>query len=779
MADDRDDKVQLKEAIKNGTRTKNRIARRLIGATVLFSIVVTLLTTALQLYFDYEDRKTLIADRFEQTKAGHLKSLTSSVWAFEQKLTQLQLEAILQAPEVEYLSIFIDGEKKWEAGELISAGTLTEDLPLIHNFKGREESIGTLRVVAGLDHIYEDLTSKAVAILVSTGFIIFSVTGFVFLLFQRMVTGHLSTLAAYTRAIDFDTPVEPLILDRAKNKAADIDELDDVVNAINYMQTQLEESVEEMRQSDARFRAILDHSPSLISIKNLDGDVVLVNRNFNLLEGPLPADYIGKNVYDLFPQKADAIWKDDLRALKARRPIEAEEDFLHRDGKVHTYWTIKFPLSIGSDEPFGICAISTDITDRKKVAKELEQHRDHLQELVEERTSELTQATKEAEKANLAKSEFLSRMSHELRTPMNSILGFGQLLEKNTREPLGETQKRFVHHILKAGDHLLELINEVLDLAKIESGRMTISLEDVNATSLVAQSIELVGPLATNYGITLLQNSPSDKDLPVVRADYTRLKQVLVNLMSNAIKYNRSGGKVTLDCIPLKTDYLRFSVTDTGHGIPESGLNNIFKPFDRLEAENSGIEGTGIGLTITKKLVELMNGRIGVESIVGEGSTFWVDIPTATHILEKPSADEIIEREITYTPDGIKTTGVRTILYVEDNPNNLELMIQVLKEFPRAKLITAHTAELGLELAEAHNPALILLDINLPGMDGFHMLERLQKGKGTKSTPVIAVSAAAMPKDIAKGLEAGFKEYLTKPINIGKTLAVISSVLEA
>jgi len=307
---------------------------------------------------------------------------------------------------------------------------------------------------------------------------------------------------------------------------------------------------------------------------------------------------------------------------------------------------------------------------------------------------------------------------------------------------------------------------------------MTISLEDVNSSALVSQSMELINPLADNLGVTLIHDPLKDIELPDVRADYTRLKQVLVNLLTNAIKYNSEGGKVILDCIPLKSDYLRFSVSDTGRGIPEAGLKDIFKPFDRLDAENSGIEGTGIGLTITQKLVELMDGEIGVESVVGEGSTFWVDIPKAAKSINPQRLNNDSISHPVYVNNHQPQDGTRKILYVEDNPDNLELMTQVLKEFSGVSLITAHTGELGMELAEAHQPCLILLDINLPGMDGFRMLEHLQKGKKTRDIPVIAVSAAAMPKDIAKGLEAGFKEYLTKPINIGKTLAAISSVLD-
>lgn len=306
---------------------------------------------------------------------------------------------------------------------------------------------------------------------------------------------------------------------------------------------------------------------------------------------------------------------------------------------------------------------------------------------------------------------------------------------------------------------------------------MTISLEDVNTALIMSQSVELIAPLARKYKVNILLDESGLDDLPPVRADYTRLKQVLVNLITNAIKYNKIDGRVMLDCASVGTEYVRFTITDTGRGIANDRFPDLFKPFDRLDAEQSGIEGTGIGLTITKKLVELMEGEIGLESTLEVGSTFWVDIPQAKGRSEAKLPNLVTAGGKTDSRNPEAASNRKLILYVEDNPDNLELMSQILGDFTNVELVTAHNGELGLELAEAHKPDLILLDINLPGIDGFKVLERLKNGKETKAIPVIAVSAAAMPKDIAHGLEAGFKDYVTKPINIGKTVAAISNQL--
>ncbi|CAK0779994.1 Histidine kinase [Gammaproteobacteria bacterium] len=379
---------------------------------------------------------------------------------------------------------------------------------------------------------------------------------------------------------------------------------------------------------------------------------------------------------------------------------------------------------------------------------------DYTEELA--RRTELAQAKEAAERASQAKSDFLSSMSHELRTPMNAILGFAQFLEIYGR--LDAEQKESISEILKAGHHLLELINEVLDLAKIEAGRIDLSLEPVELAVLVDECFDLVYPLAAARNITLQSGNLAGM---AMRADRMRLKQVLLNLFSNAIKYNIKGGRVHLNIRQIASERLRLSVSDSGPGIPPERLELLFQPFNRLGAEHSDVEGTGIGLTITRRLVEMMGGSVGVESQIGVGSTFWIELPAETSL----------ETDMIGRPEGDthswETSGHQyQVLYIEDNPANLRLVSQLLSRHPHLYLLTAHTPELGIELALAHQPDLILLDINLQGMDGYQVLEVLRGDAQLRTVPVIAITAHAMPRDIARGMAAGFVEYLTKPLDI-------------
>jgi CheY-like chemotaxis protein len=366
-------------------------------------------------------------------------------------------------------------------------------------------------------------------------------------------------------------------------------------------------------------------------------------------------------------------------------------------------------------------------------------------------------------------------MSHELRTPLNAILGFGQMLEFNPKEPLTEAQKACTSHILKGGKHLLELINEVLDLAKIEAGHMDISIEDIRVRDVVEECLSLIVTMADTRGITVDVEAGAG-DWPSVRADYTRLKQVLLNLMSNAVKYNNDGGAIHIDCRKASTGMVRISVTDTGPGIPVGKQSELFQPFSRLGAESTETEGTGIGLTITKKLVEMMDGRIGFDSTEGDGSTFWIEMP--------PSAEQQVEDAIGQAGgQGVAPRELPqiagTILYVEDNPANMELMKLIVERTPGLKMETAHTAELGIELARTYLPEVILLDINLPGMNGYQALEKLKADKRTAGIPVIAVTANATRRDMEKGSEAGFFAYLTKPVQVGKVTETIARAMQA
>lgn len=403
-----------------------------------------------------------------------------------------------------------------------------------------------------------------------------------------------------------------------------------------------------------------------------------------------------------------------------------------------------------------------------------------VQDITCRKTAEvnLALAKLEAENANRAKSQFLSSMSHELRTPMNAILGFTQLLET---EKLTEIQRESVEEISKAGYHLLNLINEVLDLSKIEAGHADLSIEAVDISSLLEECRTLIGPLLDKFQVSLhLVSEPSGIDM--VRADPRRLKQALLNLLTNACKYNRAGGNVRIECSAMEDSWIRISVSDTGHGIPDELLDKLFLPFNRLGAENSSIEGTGIGLVITRQLIELMGGRVGVESRLGDGTTFWIEL----HQEDNSSGSKSRSLEVSEFPEtASESMSVLkaepecrfTVLYIEDNPANMRLVGQVLAQRSNIDLLTAHEPYQGLELAESSRPDLILLDINLPGMDGYELLARLRAGETGRSIPILAISANAMPKDIERGFKAGFDEYLTKPLDLSVFFAELDKYL--
>lgn len=402
--------------------------------------------------------------------------------------------------------------------------------------------------------------------------------------------------------------------------------------------------------------------------------------------------------------------------------------------------------------------------------------------------SALLSAKEEAETANRAKSQFLSSMSHELRTPMNAILGFSQLLNMTNTEPLTESQEKNVNEIMVAGKHLMKLINEVLDLAKIESGHIDLSVDKVNISKIIVESLQLITPLAQKRGIDIkFKKDGSEVNLDDLRVsntfawlDETRFKQVILNLISNAVKYNKENGSITLTCNFNGDSSFLFSVTDTGAGLNSSQQQQLFKAFNRLGHEQTEIEGTGIGLVITKKIVELMGGGIGLNSEIGVGTTFWIKLPTNEneHLkMHMDNENSEFEQSNTLEADVDALEPKRSVLYVEDNPANLRLVEQILSGLPNLHMWSAPEPLLGLELAMEHLPDLILLDINLPGMDGYQVLKQLRSKDASRNIPVIAISANAMPKDIKKGEEAGFDGYITKPVNVKELLETVENKL--
>lgn len=406
-------------------------------------------------------------------------------------------------------------------------------------------------------------------------------------------------------------------------------------------------------------------------------------------------------------------------------------------------------------------AASRDITKRKR-----------LEHLLQEKAIELEKAKLAAETANSAKSEFLASMSHELRTPLNAVLGFAQLMEA-ARTPPSEMQKQSIDQILKAGWHLLGLINEILDLAKIESGKIIVSREPISIPELLADCHAMIEPQAQNAGIRL--HFPRFDNPCHVLGDPTGIKQAMINLLSNAIKYNRSEGQVTVSCTMSGEQRIRISVEDTGAGLAPEQLSQLFQPFNRLGQECGSVEGTGIGLVVTKQLIEMMGGIIGVDSIVGAGSMFWFELAVSSAPkLSSSNFDGQVLRE----RESVQTQAAqRTVLYVEDNPANLALVEALIGLRPDLKLLTAVDGPLGIQMACSYPPDLILMDINLHGVSGYEALKILREDPTTAQIPIIALSAKAMARDIEQGLEAGFSQYITKPIKVNEFMEAIDRAL--
>jgi signal transduction histidine kinase/CheY-like chemotaxis protein len=456
--------------------------------------------------------------------------------------------------------------------------------------------------------------------------------------------------------------------------------------------------------------------------------------------------------------------------FKASRGIEDiyELTYIRKDGTRFPAVVSVTALRDAQDVIIGYLLIGTDNTARKQVEAE----RALLDQALQDKNAELESAKFVAEKANLAKSDFLSSMSHELRTPLNAILGFAQLVESGSPSPT-DSQKRSIDQILQAGWYLLELINEILDLALIESGKLSLSLEPISLAEVMLECQAMIEPQAQRRGISVA--FPHFEMPSFVQADRTRVKQVFINLLSNAIKYNKVGGTVVVEKITSTPGGIRICVKDSGEGLSADKLAQLFQPFNRLGQEANAVEGTGIGLVTTKRLVELMKGVIGVESTVGVGSVFWIELSLTAEPYPAAGAAEPTAVAQAQVHSGAQS---RTLLYVEDNPANLMLVEDLIARRPDIRLLTARDGNRGVEIAQASRPDVILMDINLPGISGIQALRILAEDPATAHIPVIALSANVMPRDIEKSLEAGFFRYLTKPIKVNEFMDTLDVALK-
>ena len=514
--------------------------------------------------------------------------------------------------------------------------------------------------------------------------------------------------------------------------------------------------VQSLQESEQRFRLLFDASPNAILLidphdPNTSWPVIDCNEAACAMNGYTREEIIGQSIDLLNPTPGDPIERETyLNRIRQQGVHNQEALHRHKAGHLFPVEVSTSLITIAGREL--VLGIDRDVTERKQVEEALN------------RTKEL------AEEANRAKSEFLSRMSHELRTPMNAILGFAQLLTMSRKEPLTLIQKERVRQIVKGGQHLLDLINEVLDISRIEAGRLQISPEPVPVRESIQEVLDLTVPLAADRHIQLHVNLGTEAN-PYVMADRQRLKQILLNLLSNAVKYNYEGGNVMISCERTSADIWRISVTDTGPGIAPENIGRLFTPFERLVANTSNVEGTGLGLALAKRLVELMHGDIGVESTVGRGSTFWVELPFAeSQLAQLQRTGGTAELPVLPALSGI-------VMYVEDNIANFELIQQILADYDQIELLWARDPEQGMKLAYQHRPNLILLDLHLGGRDGAEVLSLLKQDAHTASIPVVIISADATHNQIQRLLSMGATAYLTKPLDVKPFVQLIEGLL--
>ncbi|MDO9143430.1 PAS domain-containing hybrid sensor histidine kinase/response regulator [Rhodoferax sp.] len=547
-----------------------------------------------------------------------------------------------------------------------------------------------------------------------------------------------------------------------------------LMHDLQVHQVELQSQNEELRRaqlalelSHARYFDLYDLAPVGYLTVAASGLIVEANLRAATLLG-IPRSVLVKLPLSRFIVKTnqDSYYQCRRQLLETGQAQSCELQVLQNDGVMLWVRVIVSAVQDGTDAP-ALRVILMDISERKR-----------LDEALRETNKNLELARVQADRANLAKSEFLSSMSHELRSPLNAILGFAQLMESGTPPPT-PSQQASLDQILKGGWYLLDLINDILDLASIESGHAALTMEAVALNAVLLDCQTLIEPLTTDRGVHI--SFPELPDTCRVQADPTRLKQVLINLLSNAIKYNQLGGSVVVSCESPAAGRLRIGVRDSGPGLSKQKLAQLFQPFNRLGQEMGGTKGTGIGLVVSQRLVQSMGGEMGVDSREGEGSLFWFEL---THVDAESAEVGPAVRATQPVPVHVPVLALpltnsvqRTVLYIEDNPDNIALMSQLLAARPNLRLVGASDAMRGMAMARGLAPDVVVMDINLPDINGFEVLQLLQSDPVTRHIPVLALSANAMPHDLEKGLAAGFYRYVTKPIKVADFLHALDEGL--
>ena len=748
----------LHQALFNG----NGVAKRLILALVLFSSLVTAVITAVELYGDYRRDVGQIRRSIAFVGESYLPSLTNSVWVADGEQVQTQLDGLLRLPDIEYIGIVVDGRTRWSAGTVVSQRRIAEDVALVREHRGQAMTIGAVQVVASVDRVMARMWNQLLVVLVGNAVKTLLVAGFMLLVFQYLVTRHLTRIAMFVRGIDPAAPLgEQVQLERAATGRWRPDILDTVTASINGLSRSLGRAVASLRSSDQRLRALTRETTAYIYELDHDGRITFANRphagvTSEQVEGTLLVDGLPPA---LRPQIGQAL----ASVFAQRRPQRLDYAIPDPAGQLRYFVaTIRPILRDGAVASAALTAV--DISEQKAAEQAILELNSGLEARVRERTAQLQQAMDRAQSANRAKSEFLSHMSHELRTPMNAILGFAQILEISDPSP---RQLLWAGEIRRAGDHLLQMIEELLDLARIEAGKLAITVEPLALEAVLAEALAIVQPLIASRGVEWIDELPAASTWPVW-ADRLRLRQVFVNLLSNAVKYNREGGSITVRCAR-RGEQVRLSIIDTGMGIAADKLAKLFQPFERLGAELGSVEGTGIGLALSEQLARLMGATLGAQTTPGVGSEFWIELRHAEDAAAPSPAP-------TTTPGPLGELAF-DVLYIEDQASNRDVIVALLAPYPQVHLRTAPSGEAGLALAREQPPDIFLLDIQLPGMDGYQILQHLRADPRLSAIPAVALSADAMPHDVQRGLAAGFDRYLTKPVDLNQLLQALSALL--
>jgi len=588
-----------------------RITKRMIILIILFSSFITIFATTIQIYLDYKTELKWLDQKIQQVESTQLSSLTASVWVVDAKLIQLQLQGLANIPDFEQLSITGVGITGWSIGKQTSTYVVTHEFPLLYNNLGKNLTIGTLKIVASLDAVYKRLVKKLVVILVNNAIKTFLVAIFIFYLFGRLITRHLSDIAGYVRDLKVANDIAPLKLKRAFSAPGKFDELDDVVEGINTMKKDITASFEAISQSEQRFQELFRSIPVSVIVINKNYEIIDIN-SFHLDNYANSFDtrdeYLGLNILTV-PTVVEAGLVDVYKNALNKKPFIALglSYIQRRDGKIFHYNFRSVPLMKNASVN-GAIIIHEDITDLKTT----------------ERAAHF--ALVQAEKANQIKSDFLATMSHEFRTPLNAILGFSELIQGEYFGPLGsKNYTDYINDIHQSGEHLLALVNDILDISMIEAGKRAFVQENINVADIIKGCLDKMAPMAQQKSIHLSHNLPAT--LPTLYADKRSINQILFNILSNAVKFTGIDGAISLNAT-INKNKLIIIIKDNGIGIAPDQLFQVTEAFTQATPDpHLAQQGTGLGLTITKSLIDAQNGLFVIQSTKGVGTTVTITFP--------------------------------------------------------------------------------------------------------------------------------------------------------